>query len=69
MDQALAAAGALGARNWRYAAALHGRSVPGRGWVVDPAAPGLRVYGPEDTAGGAVPSHGIALLTRLAVRS
>ncbi|HEV2244313.1 MAG TPA: endonuclease/exonuclease/phosphatase family protein [Streptosporangiaceae bacterium] len=69
VDQALAAAGALGARDWRYAAALHGRSVPGRGWEVDPAVPGLRVYGPEDAAGGGVPSHGIALLTRLAVRS
>jgi endonuclease/exonuclease/phosphatase family metal-dependent hydrolase len=63
VDQALVAARALHAKDWRYAAARHGRSVPGTGWVPDPAAPRLRVYGPEDAAAvGDLPSHGIALL-------
>jgi endonuclease/exonuclease/phosphatase family metal-dependent hydrolase len=68
VDQALVAAEALGAKDWRYAAALHGRSVPGQGWALDPAEPGLRVYGPQEAAVGSdIPSHGIALLTRLRV--
>lgn len=69
VDQAAAAATASGARDWRYASAVHGRSVPGTGWVRDPAEPGLRVYGPGDAArGNCPPSHGIALATRLPVR-
>lgn len=69
MDQAAAAAAASGARDWRYASAAHGRSVPGTGWVRDPAEPGMRVYGPKDSArGDGPPSHGIALATRLPVR-
>ncbi|MGW3244643.1 endonuclease/exonuclease/phosphatase family protein [Streptomyces sp. NPDC001070] len=68
-DQAAVAAAAAGAREWRYASAVHGRLVPGTGWVHDPAERGLRVYGPEEAAAGAGgPSHGIALLTRLPVR-
>jgi endonuclease/exonuclease/phosphatase family metal-dependent hydrolase len=36
--------------------------------VLDPAEPGLRVYGPgEATEGGDVPSHGVALVSRLPV--
>ncbi|MET7684805.1 endonuclease/exonuclease/phosphatase family protein [Streptomyces sp. NPDC005423] len=69
LDQAAVAAAAAGADQWRYASALHCRSVPGGGWVRDPAEPGLRVYGPLDTVPqGQVPSHGVALLTRLPVR-
>ena len=34
-DQARVAAAAMGAWDWRYAAALHGSSVPGKGWVLD----------------------------------
>ncbi|WP_218061716.1 endonuclease/exonuclease/phosphatase family protein [Planobispora rosea] len=67
-DQAAIAARRVGARDWRYASALHGRSVPDRGWVLDLAQPGLRVYGPQEAAarsGG--PSHGIALLSRVPV--
>ncbi|HEV2640887.1 MAG TPA: endonuclease/exonuclease/phosphatase family protein [Actinocrinis sp.] len=68
VDQAALAAEAMGARDWRYASALHGRPAPGAGWVLDPAEPGLRVHGPRDArAASAVPSHGIALLTRLPV--
>lgn len=69
VDQAAAAAAASGARDWRYASAVHGRSVPGTGWVPDPAVPGMRVYGPKDAdRGEGPPSHGIALVTRLPVR-
>ena len=69
VDQASVAADAAGLRHWRYASAFHARSTPHRGWVLDPAEPGLRVYGPRD-AGSAtdVPSHGIALLSRFPVR-
>ncbi|MET9914942.1 endonuclease/exonuclease/phosphatase family protein [Streptomyces sp. NPDC006476] len=68
-DQARVAAEAVRAEDWRYASALHGRSVLGQGWVLDPSEPGLRVYGPVDGAPGAAPpSHGIALLSRLPVR-
>lgn len=70
VEQARAAAEAMGARDWRYAAALHGRPVPGKGWVLDPGAPRLRMYGPGDAAApGDTPSHGVALLTRLPVRA
>lgn len=80
VDQAALAAVAANARDWRYASALHGRSVPGKGWVLDRSAPGLRVSGPADsgTAHGDpphgdptrdVPSHGIALFTRRPVRA
>jgi endonuclease/exonuclease/phosphatase family metal-dependent hydrolase len=69
VDQALLAADLSGMTDWRYAAAVHGRSTPDRGWVLDPAEPGLRVYGPRDAeADGDVPSHGLALLSRLPVR-
>jgi endonuclease/exonuclease/phosphatase family metal-dependent hydrolase len=74
VDQAALAAEASGARDWRYASALHGRAAPGRGWVLDPAARGLRTYGPEHSLSHGVPendvpSHGIALLSRLPVRA
>lgn len=65
VDQAAVTAAAMGARDWRYATALHCRSVPGRGWVPDPTEPGMRVYGPERRP--EVPSHGLALLSRLPV--
>ncbi|MEU6064508.1 endonuclease/exonuclease/phosphatase family protein [Streptomyces sp. NPDC047082] len=71
IDQAAAAAAAMAARDWRYASALHGRSIAGGGWVLDPAEPGLRMYGPEhqrESAGQRVPSQGVALLSRLPVR-
>ncbi|MER8010187.1 endonuclease/exonuclease/phosphatase family protein [Streptomyces sp. NPDC094149] len=69
MDQAHVAAEAADAREWRYASAVHGRAVPGRGWLLDPSAPELRVHGPHDApAQDEVPSHGIALLSRLPVR-
>ncbi|MFJ8057234.1 endonuclease/exonuclease/phosphatase family protein [Streptomyces sp. NPDC096142] len=67
VDQAAVAAAAMDARDWRYATALHCRSVPGRGWVLDPDEPGMRVYGPEARQ-PQVPSHGVALLSRLPVR-
>ncbi|MER7925878.1 endonuclease/exonuclease/phosphatase family protein [Streptomyces sp. NPDC096057] len=67
VDQAAVAAEAMAARDWRYATALHCRSVPGRGWVLDPAEPGMRVYGP-DARQPQVPSQGVALLSRLPVR-
>ncbi|WP_405988514.1 endonuclease/exonuclease/phosphatase family protein [Streptomyces sp. NBC_00986] len=66
VDQAAVAADAMGARDWRYATALHCRSVPGRGWVPDPTVPGMRVYGPGAQR-PEVPSHGLALLSRLPV--
>lgn len=69
VDQARVAAGAMGAGDWRFASAVNGRSVPGEGWLLDPGAPVLRVYGPGDAAEpGDVPAHGVALLTRLPVR-
>ncbi|MER5635769.1 endonuclease/exonuclease/phosphatase family protein [Kitasatospora sp. NPDC002227] len=68
-DQTAVAAKAMGAADWRFAAALHGRPAPLAGWVTDPAHPGLTVYGPAelDTA-TELPSYGTALLTRLPVR-
>ncbi|GAA2256780.1 hypothetical protein GCM10010430_45790 [Kitasatospora cystarginea] len=69
VDQAATAAKAMGAADWRFAAALHGRPAPVAGWVPDPSVPGLQVYGPGeiDTATD-LPSYGTALLTRLPVR-
>ncbi|MFD0256850.1 endonuclease/exonuclease/phosphatase family protein [Kitasatospora indigofera] len=68
VDQARAIAEATGAADWRYASAFHARSVPGRRWVTDRSEPGLRVYGPRGAGhDGTVPSHGIALLSRLPV--
>lgn len=59
----------MGAGDWRYASALHGVPVPGRGWALDPEAAGLRVYGPgEDSARAGRSSHGLALLSRLPIR-
>ncbi|MFJ9696560.1 endonuclease/exonuclease/phosphatase family protein [Kitasatospora sp. NPDC101183] len=67
-DQAAVAAAAMGAADWRFAAALHGRPAPVAGWLPEPSAPGgLRVYGPGETGDGAPPSYGTALLTRLPV--
>ncbi|WP_406375044.1 endonuclease/exonuclease/phosphatase family protein [Streptomyces sp. NBC_00647] len=69
VDQASVAAAGSGAQHWRYASAFHGGQAAGGGWVPDPSGPRLRVYGPggADAARG-VPSHGIALLSRLPVR-
>lgn len=70
VDQAEIAATAMGATDWRYASALHGRSVPGVGWVRDRNVPGMRVYGPNEAADLAqISSHGTALLTRRTVKS
>ncbi|MFE4975048.1 endonuclease/exonuclease/phosphatase family protein [Kitasatospora sp. NPDC056651] len=67
-DQAAVAAAAMGAGDWRFAAALHGRPAPVAGWVPEPDGPnGLRVYGPGEVGDGALPSYGTALLTRLPV--
>ncbi|WP_037573088.1 endonuclease/exonuclease/phosphatase family protein [Phaeacidiphilus oryzae] len=83
VDQPAVAAEALGAADWRFAAALHGEPAPVSGWVLDPDHADLRVYGPgpglapglepglglgEDPAETPVPSYGTALLTRLPVR-
>ncbi|MCD0482815.1 endonuclease/exonuclease/phosphatase family protein [Streptacidiphilus sp. ASG 303] len=68
VDQAAVAAEAMGAADWRFAAALHGRPAPVSGWVRDPSATGFRVYGPGQAgSGGDLPSYGTALLTRLPV--
>ncbi|MFJ1705577.1 endonuclease/exonuclease/phosphatase family protein [Kitasatospora sp. NPDC088346] len=70
VDQARAIAEATGAADWRYASAFHARSSPGRTWIRDRSEPGLRVYGPQGAGhDGEVPSHGVALLSRLPVRS
>ncbi|MFG2818528.1 endonuclease/exonuclease/phosphatase family protein [Kitasatospora sp. NPDC048365] len=70
LDQARAVAEATGAADWRYASAFHARALPGRTWARDPAEPGLRVHGPHDGGhDGDLPSHGIALLSRLPVLS
>ncbi|MGW6917217.1 endonuclease/exonuclease/phosphatase family protein [Kitasatospora sp. NPDC054939] len=67
-DQAAVAAKAMGAADWRFAAALHGHPAPVAGWVLDPAVSGLRVYGPAEAGTSAdLPSYGTALLTRLPV--
>lgn len=68
-DQSAVAARAMGAADWRFAAALHGRPAPVAGWLRDPAVPGLRVYGPQDVdTATELPSYGTTLLTRLPVR-
>lgn len=60
-DQAAVAARALRARDWRFAAALHGRPAPVSGWILHPeeagapaapGRPGLRLYGPGETGEG-----------------
>ncbi|MFE4992545.1 endonuclease/exonuclease/phosphatase family protein [Streptomyces mirabilis] len=69
VDQAAVAADAAGLKHWRYASACHARSTADRGWILDPAEPGLRMYGPQDADSATdVPSHGIALLSRFPVR-
>ena len=69
VDQAAVAAKALGAADWRFAAALHGRPAPVAGWIPDPGGHGLRVYGPDEVGSGAdLPAYGTALITRLPVR-
>ncbi|MFD8424109.1 endonuclease/exonuclease/phosphatase family protein [Streptomyces sp. NPDC059466] len=69
VDQARAVALAAGLHEWRFGTALHGRASGDRGWDLDPAEPGPRMYGPGDTETDAAgPSHGLALLTRLPVR-
>lgn len=68
-DQTAIAGKAMGAADWRFAAALHGRPAPVTGWVRDPSMPGLHVYGPEEIGTAPdLPSYGTALLTRLPVR-
>jgi endonuclease/exonuclease/phosphatase family metal-dependent hydrolase len=63
VDQPAEVAAALGAVDWRFAAAVAGTPDPFRSWTpVDP--PVLR--GPEDTADG--PHYGIALVSRVPVR-
>ncbi|MGY2078707.1 endonuclease/exonuclease/phosphatase family protein [Modestobacter sp. SYSU DS0657] len=61
-DQPAEVATALGATDWRFAAAVAGTPDPFRSW--SPAAVGLR--GPEHPADGA--HYGIALFSRLPVR-
>ncbi|MFD5816545.1 endonuclease/exonuclease/phosphatase family protein [Streptomyces sp. NPDC127038] len=79
VDQASAAAEGSGAHHWRYASAFHGTATADGGWIPEPSVPGLRVYGPRETGAGdagtdaagasnSLPSHGIALLSRLPVR-
>ncbi|WP_406202870.1 endonuclease/exonuclease/phosphatase family protein [Kitasatospora sp. NBC_01560] len=68
-DQTAVAAKAMGASDWRFAAALHGRPAPVAGWLPEPAAPtGIQVYGPGEVGDDAPPAYGTALLTRLPVR-
>lgn len=66
-DQTAVAAKAMGAADWRFAAALHGRPAPSTGWILDPAVPALQVYGPDEVGSAGIPSYGTALLTRLPV--
>ncbi|MFC1412033.1 endonuclease/exonuclease/phosphatase family protein [Streptacidiphilus sp. N1-12] len=69
VDQTAVAAKALGADDWRFAAALHGRPAPGAGWIPEPGVPGFQVYGPDEIGTRAeLPSYGTALITRLPVR-
>jgi endonuclease/exonuclease/phosphatase family metal-dependent hydrolase len=68
VDQAAVGAKALGARDYRFAAAVVGRPAPVAGWVHAPDATALRVYGPDDAGRDAdQPAYGTALLTRLPV--
>ncbi|MBR7825529.1 endonuclease/exonuclease/phosphatase family protein [Actinospica sp. MGRD01-02] len=68
LDQAALAASAMGAADWRYATAYHGRSIPEVGWVRDSHAPDLSVHGPAGPDRSTrLPSQGIALLSRYPV--
>ncbi|MBV2357093.1 endonuclease/exonuclease/phosphatase family protein [Streptomyces sp. J2-1] len=75
-DQAAECAGAARAADWRYASAVHGSYLPDAGWTPSPTHRGLHTLGPDSAASKSrdtgtsqeVPSHGIALLTRLPVR-
>ncbi|MEZ0066105.1 endonuclease/exonuclease/phosphatase family metal-dependent hydrolase [Streptacidiphilus sp. MAP12-20] len=68
VDQAAIAAKALGARDYRFAAAVVGRPAPVAGWVHAPDATALRVYGPDTPDRDAdQPAYGTALITRLPV--
>ncbi|MFF1873080.1 endonuclease/exonuclease/phosphatase family protein [Streptomyces sp. CB03911] len=68
IDQAAVAAKAMGAADWRFAAALHGRPAPVAGWIQDRSVGGLQVYGPTEVGTATdLPSYGTALLTRLPV--
>ncbi|WP_207892213.1 endonuclease/exonuclease/phosphatase family protein [Streptacidiphilus pinicola] len=68
VDQAAVGAKALGARDYRFAAAVVGHPAPVAGWVHAPGATTLRVYGPDDAGRDAdQPAYGTALLTRLPV--
>ncbi|TQF03545.1 hypothetical protein E6W39_16555 [Kitasatospora acidiphila] len=68
-DQTAVAAKAMGAADWRFAAALHGTPAPVAGWLREPEPRGLTVYGPDDQEHATDrPSYGTALLTRLPVR-
>ncbi len=68
VDQSAVAAKAMGAADWRFAAAVHGRPAPVAGWVADPAVSGLQVYGPAEVESRTDrPAYGTALLTRLPV--
>ena len=67
-DQAAVAAKAMGAADWRFAAALHGRPAPVSGWIPEPGGSGIQVYGPDEVGVGTDrPAYGTALLTRLPV--
>lgn len=75
VDQARAAAAAAGAPYWRYASAFPTGAAPGRARGQEPDETRPLVHGPRETeavpgtrAGEEVPSHGIALLSRLPVR-
>ena len=64
VDQPAAVAVALGATDWRFAAAVTGTPDPFRSWTpVDPPV----LHGPGDVLTG--PHYGIALVSRLPVRS
>ena len=68
VDQAAVAAKALGAADWRFAAALHGRPAPVAGWIPEPGMHGLEVYGPDSpVSDGEPPGYGTALISRLPV--
>jgi endonuclease/exonuclease/phosphatase family metal-dependent hydrolase len=69
VDQAAVAAKALGADDWRFAAALHGRPAPSAGWIHNPDVPEMRVYGPDEAGVDTeLPCYGTALITRLPVQ-
>ncbi|MEU8795246.1 endonuclease/exonuclease/phosphatase family protein [Streptomyces sp. NPDC048643] len=79
VDQARAAAAGAEAPYWRYASAFPAGAAPTAGQAPEPHEPPLWLYGPHETGSEAgaeagagvsdgVPSHGIALLSRLPVR-